>query len=104
MSNRLTRGEALTGSLTTDDDVTTGDDVTVGDDLSVGDDASVAGNLTVTGNVSGANLTASGTIDLGDPVSFIADPTGGSTIDAEARTAINSILDALDAVGIMAAS
>ena len=116
MSNRLTRGEALTGSLTTDDDVTTGDDVTVGDDLSVGDDASVAGDLavtgaatvggnaTVTGNISGANLTATGTINLGDPVSFIADPSGGSTIDAEARTAINSILDALDAVGIMAAS
>lgn len=93
MVNRLTKGEALVGGLTTDDDVTTGDD------LVVGDDASVAGNLAVTGN-----LTADGTINLGDPVSVIADPTGGSTIDAEARTAINAILDALDTVGIMAAS
>lgn len=93
MSNRLTKGQALVGDLQADDDVTTGDD------LVVGDDASVAGNLDVTGN-----LTAGGTINLGDPVTFIADPTGGSTIDAEARTAINAILDALDAVGIMAAS
>lgn len=93
MSNRLTRGEALVGSMTA------GDDVTVGDDLTVSDDANVAGDLTVTGN-----LTAGGTIDLGDPVAVIADPTGGVTQDAEARTAINAILDALDAVGIMAAS
>ena len=93
MSNRLTRGEALVGAVTADDDVTTGDD------LVVGDDASVAGNLSVTGN-----LTAGGTIDLGDPVANIADPSGGATQDAEARTAIEAILDALDAVGIMAAS
>lgn len=93
MSNRLTRGEALVGAISTDDDVT------AGDDLVVGDDASVAGNLTVTGD-----LTAGGTIDLGDPVANIADPSGGVTQDAEARTAIEAILDALDAVGIMAAS
>jgi phosphoribosylaminoimidazole carboxylase (NCAIR synthetase) len=37
-------------------------------------------------------------------VSNIADPSGGATQDAEARTAIEAILDALDAVGIMAAS
>ena len=87
MSNRLTRGEALVGDLSTDDD------------LAVGDDATVSGDLTVTGN-----LTAGGTIDLGDPVANIADPSGGGTQDAEARTAIEAILDALDAVGIMAAS
>jgi len=104
MSNRLTKGEALTGTIRADDDVIAGDDVTAGDDLVVGDDASVAGNLAVTGNISGANLTATGTINLGDPVSVIADPTGGSTVDAESRAAIVSILDALDAVGIMAAS
>ena len=104
MSNRLTKGEALTGTIRADDDVIAGDDVTAGDDLVVGDDASVAGNLAVTGNISGANLTATGTINLGDPVAVIADPTGGSTVDAESRAAIVSILDALDAVGIMAAS
>jgi hypothetical protein len=91
MTNRITRGEGLVGSLTA------GDDVTVGDDLFVGDDASVSGDLTVTGA-----LTAGGTIDLGSPVSNIADPTGGDTQDAEARTAIAAILNALEAVGIMA--
>jgi len=99
MSNRLTRGEALVGDVTADDDVTAGDDLVVGDDASVAGDLSVTGNATVTGN-----LTAGGTIDLGDPVSNIADPSGGGTQDAEARTAIEAILDALDAVGIMAAS
>lgn len=34
----------------------------------------------------------------------IADPTGGSTSDTEARAAIAAILDALEAVGILAAS
>lgn len=35
---------------------------------------------------------------------FIADPSGGATVDAEARTAINAILDLLIAVGAMEAS
>ncbi len=34
----------------------------------------------------------------------IADPSAGSTIDAQSRTAIASILDALEAVGILATS
>lgn len=34
--------------------------------------------------------------------SSIADPTGGATIDAEARTSINSILDVLDVFGFTA--
>jgi hypothetical protein len=32
----------------------------------------------------------------------IADPTGGATVDAESRTAINAIIDALEAAGISA--
>lgn len=38
------------------------------------------------------------------PGTFIADPTGGVVTDAEARTAIASILDLLIAKGLMAAS
>lgn len=36
--------------------------------------------------------------------SHIADPSGGATTDAEARTAINSILTALEDIGILASS
>ena len=36
--------------------------------------------------------------------SHIADPTGGSTVDTEARTAINSILQQLADLGLQAAS
>ena len=93
MVNRITQGTALVGGLTAEDDVT------VGDDISVTDDATVGGDLTVTGA-----LTAGGTINMGDPVAFIADPSGGATTDAEARAAIVLILDALDATGIMAPS
>jgi len=39
-----------------------------------------------------------------DRPTFIADPAGGGTVDAEARTAIAAILDLLIEVGLMAAS
>lgn len=39
---------------------------------------------------------------LSDQQDLVADPTGGVTVDAEARTAINSILDILEAHGLMA--
>lgn len=38
----------------------------------------------------------------GTQASTIADPTGGVTQDAEARAAINAIIDALQGVGIVA--
>lgn len=40
----------------------------------------------------------------GTQASHIADPSGGATTDAEARTAINAILAALENVGILASS
>jgi len=40
----------------------------------------------------------------GTQAALIADPTGGTTTDAEARTAIGSIIDALQAFGIVATS
>lgn len=46
-------------------------------------------------------ITAGDTIAAGTPVANITDPTGGTTTDAEARAAIGSILDALEAFGIV---
>lgn len=42
--------------------------------------------------------------DLLVPETFIADPTGGATVDAEARAAIADILDLLIAQGLMASA
>ncbi len=39
---------------------------------------------------------------IGSQQTLIANPTGGATTDAEARTAINAILDILEAHGLMA--
>ena len=35
------------------------------------------------------------------PLTTISDPTGGSTIDAEARTAIDTIIDRLQSLGLI---
>lgn len=42
------------------------------------------------------------TLASGTQAAVIADPTGGSAADDEARTAINAIIDALQAFGIVA--
>lgn len=47
---------------------------------------------------------AGAAVASGTQASVIADPTGGATTDAEARTAINAIIDALQAFGIVATS
>lgn len=41
---------------------------------------------------------------LGDQGATVADPTGGGTVDAEARTAIDALIDRLEAHGIIASS
>lgn len=72
--------------------------------------------VAVTGALSTqSNLTVTGNTDLGnadtDTIGFygvtktarqnhIADPSGGATIDAEARTAINAILVRIETIGI----
>lgn len=40
----------------------------------------------------------------GKKAAVIADPSGGATVDAESRTAINAIIDALQAAGIVASA
>jgi hypothetical protein len=50
-------------------------------------------------------LAGSGAIVAsGTQASKINDPTGGTTVDTEARTAIGAIIDALEAFGISASS
>ena len=67
------------------------------------------------GRTNGTKLGTKGYVDAANPgqkiglwgttpitqPSAIADPTGGVTTDAEARTAIDAILDALQAIGII---
>lgn len=63
-------------------------------------DMNVTGNLTV-----GGTVTSNGnTVPAGTQAAKINDPSGGATTDAEARTAINAIIDALEAFGITASS
>ena len=45
---------------------------------------------------------AGAVVASGTAAAVISDPTGGTTTDAEARAAINSIIDALQAFGIVA--
>lgn len=60
--------------------------------------AASSGNVVAAGSVQMASLV------LDNKATFIADPSGGATQDAEARTAIVAIIDALIATGIIAAS
>lgn len=63
-------------------------------------DMNVTGDLTVDGSI-----TAGGdVVPAGTQVAKINDPSGGATTDAEARTAINAIIDALEAFGISASA
>lgn len=61
-------------------------------------------DVTDAGDVASEDIVpvAKGGTGTGTPSNHIADPAGGGTTDAEARTAINSILDALEAHGIVA--
>ena len=79
----------IEGSLTVTADVTVGDDLTVTDDAAVGGDLAVTGNFACNGSTPAAQAAAITTV------------SGGSTVDAEARTAINAVLVALRNVGII---
>jgi hypothetical protein len=46
-------------------------------------------------------VPAAGRLAAGAPQATISDPSGGATQDAEARTAINALIDALQAFGIV---
>ena len=70
MPNRFTRGKALVGALSVDADLT------------------VLNSLAVTGTVT---FASAGTVPA---------PAGGATQDAEARTAVGSIIAILQSVGL----
>jgi hypothetical protein len=75
-------------------------------DVNFNDQSNIAFS-TVTGTQIGTAETQKLILWGGTPVvrpSFIADPTGGLTIDSQARTAINSILDLLISIGAMKSS
>ena len=63
-------------------------------------------NMEVTGNleVDGTITSGGDAVPAGTQVAKINDPAGGATPDAEARTAINAIIDALEAFGISASA
>ena len=48
--------------------------------------------------------SAGAVVASGTQATLITDPTGGTTTDAEARAAVNSIIDALQAFGIVKTS
>lgn len=72
----------------------------VGDVVAVLDDADEVAFLRVSGNAEGV-VTTGGTRTV-TPAAVIDDPSGGGTQDAQARTAIGAIVDALQAAGIVA--
>lgn len=76
MPNRFTRGKALVGALSVDANVTALNNVTV------------AGDLSVTGTPTFASQGS------------VTSPTGGATIDTQARSAIGTIINILQAVGL----
>lgn len=63
-----------------------------------------AGTLDITALAVGGTAISGAVIANGTQAALIADPAAGATIDAESRTAINAIIDALQAFGIVASA
>lgn len=96
----VTSGAGVPSLSTTLPDGLTGGSMTMGE----------AKNIAL-GTTTGTKIGTATTQKLGfwnatpvvQPV-LIADPAGGATVDAEARTAVNAILDLLISIGAMAAA
>ena len=69
---------------------------------SSGATAAYRGGAWVTGDLSGAQVSVDGVKVVGARGAAIAAPAGGATVDAEARTAIGSILAAVRTHGLIA--
>jgi hypothetical protein len=62
----------------------------------------IEGNTLINGTCEANSYKVGGVQVVGSQQATIANPTGGSTIDAEARTAINSIITAIKTHGLVA--
>lgn len=73
--------------------------------LDVGGGATVRGDVTIAGDLehTGTNVGFYSATPV-DQAAHIADPTGGLTNDAEARTAIDAILVVLEELGLTASA
>lgn len=71
-----------------------------------GDITLMVGGVAVTATAAEINKLdgAGAVVASGTQAALISDPAGGSTTDAEARTAINALIDACQAFGIVASS
>lgn len=67
-----------------------------------GQTATYDGPTWVVGTIKGAKLELAGTQVVGARLAAVADPTGGASVDAEARAAIVAILDRLRSHGLIA--
>ncbi|MCH7539864.1 MAG: hypothetical protein IH999_05630 [Proteobacteria bacterium] len=78
------------------------DELRVGDLIVVRDSGDAVALVRVSAN-DGTTVTVSYTTGWVQQAK-INDPSGGATVDSEARTAINAIIDALEAIGISSAA
>jgi hypothetical protein len=71
-------------------------------ELATTDETTTGTSTTLAVTPAGVKAVADTKLTIPTPGEFIADPTAGNTVDAEARAAIASILDLLIAQGLMA--
>lgn len=69
--------------------------------------ANVDTDGTVGSRIFGVSDVSAGVVTLGTPpnqAAFVADPSGGATVDTECRAQLAAVIDALVASGLMAAA
>lgn len=98
LKNRIQLLENLLFALVKSDKYYFGKSITLADGLNM---ALSSGTGTRIGTATGQKLGFYNVTPVDQPAT-ISDPSGGATIDAEARTAINSIIDRLQELGLIA--
>ena len=102
MANRLTKGEALVGRLSSDSDIDATGEINVGTDLEVGDDAYVTGafgkGVAVTNIADGAAMTFTAANLLSGIIT--ATPTEARNLQAPTAAALITEVDATNETGL----